>query len=259
VIAASHRGRLVPSDGPELPQLWALQASGAQQATPPPVFRFSIPQGPLTDALEQFETVTGISVVVQGDLARGLTSGGVNGTFTAEEALRRVLAGSSLSHRFTAPAAVLVEVRVGSDVVEVSGVIPRLESTKYSAPLVETPQTIQIIPRTLIEEQGATTLSEALRAVPGITMQAGEGGGASNTTGDMFTMRAVVPRRLQSGAGRSLRGSDWIGRGPHERRWLRQHVVEAGGSSCVPLRERHLWVERQRPPDGRPQSGSEPG
>ena len=32
-------------------------------------------------------------------------------------------------------------------------------------------------------------LSEALRNVPGITLQAGEGGGASNTAGDMFNMR----------------------------------------------------------------------
>ena len=34
-----------------------------------------------------------------------------------------------------------------------------------------------------------TTLSEALRNVPGITLQAGEGGGASSTAGDMFNMR----------------------------------------------------------------------
>ena len=32
-------------------------------------------------------------------------------------------------------------------------------------------------------------MSEALRNVPGITLQAGEGGGASNTAGDMFNMR----------------------------------------------------------------------
>ena len=41
----------------------------------------------------------------------------------------------------------------------------------------------------MIEEQAVTTLSEALRNVPGITLQAGEGGGASNTAGDMFNLR----------------------------------------------------------------------
>ena len=40
-----------------------------------------------------------------------------------------------------------------------------------------------------MEAQGVTTLSDALRNVPGISLQAGEGGGASNTSGDMFNLR----------------------------------------------------------------------
>src|SRR4029450_7832941 len=67
--------------------------------------------------------------------------------------------------------------------------IRRQSSSKFASPLRDIPQTIQVIPRALLDEQGATTLSDALRNVPGITMQAGEGGGASNTSGDMFNMR----------------------------------------------------------------------
>ena len=55
--------------------------------------------------------------------------------------------------------------------------------------LRDIPQTIEVIPRNVIEEQGITTLSDALRNVPGITLQGGEGGGASNTAGDMFNLR----------------------------------------------------------------------
>jgi catecholate siderophore receptor len=40
-----------------------------------------------------------------------------------------------------------------------------------------------------MEAQNVTTLSDALRNVPGISLQAGEGGGASNTSGDMFNLR----------------------------------------------------------------------
>ena len=40
-----------------------------------------------------------------------------------------------------------------------------------------------------MEAQGVTTLSDALRNVPGISLQAGEGGAASNTSGDMFNLR----------------------------------------------------------------------
>jgi catecholate siderophore receptor len=64
-----------------------------------------------------------------------------------------------------------------------------VSSPRYTAPLRDVPQTIAVIPRATIAQQGATTLSDALRNVPGITLQAGEGGGASNTAGDMFNMR----------------------------------------------------------------------
>ena len=64
-----------------------------------------------------------------------------------------------------------------------------MRSPKYQVPLRDIAQTIAIIPRAVMEEQGATTLSDALRNVPGITLQAGEGGGSSNTAGDMFNMR----------------------------------------------------------------------
>ncbi|MEA3207267.1 MAG: catecholate siderophore receptor [Chthoniobacter sp.] len=38
------------------------------------------------------------------------------------------------------------------------------------------PQTITVVPETVIREQGATTLRDVLRNVPGISIQAGEGG-----------------------------------------------------------------------------------
>ena len=108
---------------------------------------------------------------------------------TVEQALAALLTGTGVGYRFTAATAVTVEIRLSSDAVQVSGALPRVESAKYTAPIAETPQTIQVIPRATLDEQGATTLTEAMRNVPGITMQAGEGGGASNTSGDMFNMR----------------------------------------------------------------------
>jgi catecholate siderophore receptor len=155
----------------------------------PPVFQFEIAPGPLLLALRQLEAITGLSVRVADDIATQLTTGGVTGQMTAAQALDRLLAGTSLSHRFTDARTVVVELRIASDSVEVSGSAPRVRSTKYSAPISEIPQTIQVIPRALLDEQGAATLTDALRNVPGITMQAGEGGGASNTSGDMFNMR----------------------------------------------------------------------
>ena len=62
-----------------------------------------------------------------------------------------------------------------------------LASPKFTEPLRDTPQTIVVIPKVVIEQQGATSLSDVLRNTPGITFAAGEGG--SVASGDSFFMR----------------------------------------------------------------------
>jgi len=54
-------------------------------------------------------------------------------------------------------------------------------SPKQTAPLLDTPQSITVIPAAVIQSTGSTTLTEALRMTPGITFGAGEGG---NPVGD---------------------------------------------------------------------------
>lgn len=56
--------------------------------------------------------------------------------------------------------------------------VDRSASAKRPSPLVNTPQSIQVIPKAVIEDQNATTLRDILRNSPGITFGAGEGGGA---------------------------------------------------------------------------------
>lgn len=59
---------------------------------------------------------------------------------------------------------------------------------KRTAALVDTPQTIEVIKKELIQQQGATTLTEALRNAPGVgTFNLGENG--STSTGDALYMR----------------------------------------------------------------------
>jgi catecholate siderophore receptor len=61
-------------------------------------------------------------------------------------------------------------------------------SMKYTEPLLNTPQTITVIKHELIEQQGAVTLTEALRNTPGVgTFFLGENG--STNTGDAIYMR----------------------------------------------------------------------
>lgn len=62
------------------------------------------------------------------------------------------------------------------------------QSPKYTEKLVDTPQTLIVIKKELFEQQGATTLTEALRNTPGVgTFFLGENG--STNTGDAIYMR----------------------------------------------------------------------
>jgi len=49
-------------------------------------------------------------------------------------------------------------------------------SNKITGPLLDTPQTVTVIPGTILSERGATNLTQALRNTPGITFDAGENG-----------------------------------------------------------------------------------
>jgi catecholate siderophore receptor len=51
-----------------------------------------------------------------------------------------------------------------------------VSSAKFTAPLLDTPKSVTVIPASLIEERGATSLVDALKSVPGVTFNAGEGG-----------------------------------------------------------------------------------
>lgn len=66
--------------------------------------------------------------------------------------------------------------------------VDKPSSPKFTQPLRDTPQTIQIISKELFTEQGATTLTEVLRNSPGVgTFYAGENG--NTTSGDSIRMR----------------------------------------------------------------------
>ena len=85
-----------------------------------------------------------------------------------------------------APAQELGEVVVTAK-AEVAYKADTVSSPKFTQPLVDTPQTITVIKKEILQEQGAVSLMEALRNTPGITMQMGENGNTSQ--GDTFQMR----------------------------------------------------------------------
>lgn len=69
--------------------------------------------------------------------------------------------------------------------------IHEISSPKFTQPLLDTPQSVTIVPAELMQQQGVTSLRDALRNVPGISMQAGEGGVLA---GDNLTLRGFSAR-----------------------------------------------------------------
>src|SRR5262245_39558752 len=62
--------------------------------------------------------------------------------------------------------------------------------TRLQTRLLDTPQTINVVPQQEIQERRLTTMEDALRTVPGITFMAGEGG----QQGDSPIIRGFVAR-----------------------------------------------------------------
>lgn len=62
--------------------------------------------------------------------------------------------------------------------------------SRYSTPLRDTPQTVNVVTQQMMQDQRTTSVQEALRNVPGITFTAGEGG----IQGENITIRGYTAR-----------------------------------------------------------------
>lgn len=171
--------------------LRAQDAGGAKGETSQtlPVVRFAIAPGLLADALKEFERATGWQVEIPDKGMLSQLSKGVTGVMPAAQGLRQLLAGTGLSYKVDGTKAVLQIASVRSS-VDVNERMP-MPSPRYTEPLRDIPQTITVISKDVIEQQGATSLTDVLRNVPGLTITAGEGGVPG---GDNLTLRGNSAR-----------------------------------------------------------------
>ena len=107
-------------------------------------------------------------------------------------ALGAALASMGAHAHAETPAAASAEPDASAPPTELEGVtvdgrvLDQPVSPKFTAPLLETPRSVTVLPQALIDETAATDLADALRLVPGITFGAGEGG---NPQGDRPFLR----------------------------------------------------------------------
>jgi catecholate siderophore receptor len=172
----------------------SLAAAGGAAAAPStnlPVKRVNIAAGPLDAALAAYEQQTGMHVRV--DLPQGAIAGfqtkGVSGLFAEDEALRLLLSGTGLNFRVEDESTLAVGLQA-KDSVDVSASANSVALTQFTEPLSDVPQTVNVVPQFVMQEQAVTTMRDSLRNVPGLSIAAGEGG----AQGDNLTIRGFSAR-----------------------------------------------------------------
>lgn len=152
--------------------------------------RFDIAPGLLSEVIAAFEKASGWRIQLSDDV-KDIQSPGVVGDYTEEEALKIILQNTGVAYAITSPQNVSLRLQGPAETVEVAAENSALQSPKYTKPLKDIPQTITVINKKAIEEQGATTLRDVLQNVPGLTITAGEGGAPA---GDNLTLRGFSAR-----------------------------------------------------------------
>jgi iron complex outermembrane receptor protein len=162
---------------------------------------FDIPAQPLSGALTRFSLATGLQVLYEGDITEYLESPALQGDYTPEAALQKLLRASGLRYRFSNGKTVTLETAGAAPQSKAVGpnaptaaMLPALHvtaqtgdagdlfnediyrysphktatATKTDTPLMETPQSVQVLKREIMDDQQNITVSEALRNVSGV-------------------------------------------------------------------------------------------
>ncbi len=164
--------------------------------------RFDIAPGPLGVALSQFAARAGVTFSFPSEQTQGLTSPGLQGEYSVDDGLARLLEGSGLqARRETNGSYVLMPRTAAGDgaleltALSISGKAPgsttegsgsyttesSSSSTRLNLSLKETPQSITVLTRQRLEDQKLDSLTDALDATTGITVVR-ESLGADSTT-----------------------------------------------------------------------------
>jgi catecholate siderophore receptor len=154
------------------------------------VRRFDIAAGPLDIVLEQYarESNLTLSFTVPRDTLPGFKSRGVSGLYSEREALKQILDGTGLDFMFNGQNTVSIGIKNSQSVQVNATIADSVALAKIPTPLVDTPQSVNAIPKGILEDQGVSTLRDTLRNSPGISLAAGEGA----LQGDNLTIRGFT-------------------------------------------------------------------
>ncbi|MCK9609229.1 MAG: TonB-dependent receptor [Methylomonas sp.] len=169
----------------------ALLLPTLSSAAEPASVGFDIPAQSLAGALTRFSAATGLQVLYDGDLAQNIGAPALKGNYSAEQALRKLLQGSGLNYRFSNGNTVTLE-KAATVAPQSANTMPPVmvngkviydptdpyntdyrrsdsfAATKTDTPIMETPMSIQVIPKQILKDQQAIRIKDALKNVSGV-------------------------------------------------------------------------------------------
>jgi len=153
----------------------------------------------LDKALVDFSLKSGLQIIADGKLTSGITSPGVSGRYSQEQALQKLLAGTGVTVQTNRNGTVTLEkaavpapqsgettlkaMTVTGEAVQDPNdpynnsytVTNSSTATKTDTPIMDTPVSIQVVPRAVMSDQKTTTIKDALENVSSIRPQSSLG------------------------------------------------------------------------------------
>lgn len=171
----------------------------------PVATNYAVPAGPLGEGLSLFAAQSGLQILYPAGLVADRRNLAVNGRFTAEEALGRLLAGSGLAYRRSRsdtfviynPRAVRTEADDTPTIVDDVVVTGSYLAGTGSSP-------VKVVGRDALDRQGRATFAEALVAMPqnfgGAANEMSAGNGADRSSANIGYATGVNLRGLGADA-----------------------------------------------------------
>lgn len=153
-------------------------------------FRYEIPAGEIGQALTSWAATSRLRLVASSDALRNIRTEGLSGLYRPEEALERLLQNTDLRVNFTGKRTVTIvnpsllnahaqaslspiEVsdQKSKDVPAVQGFVPQRSAgaTKTNTSILETPQSVSVVGRQQVVNQGSQSIVDALRFTSGVS------------------------------------------------------------------------------------------
>lgn len=163
--------------------LGVAQAAEAQQQSM--LFNFALAAKPLPQALSDFTRMTGISVVYTDEAPYAIKAPAITGQMSAAQAMQRLLGNSGFTFRQIDARTLALEplptdgaLNLGATTI--NGAALASDTTSYQPPptssvmrshglLLETPQTVNVVPAQVMRDQQPRNLDDALTNISGIT------------------------------------------------------------------------------------------